>query len=157
LSTIVETVTRLVEPLAREYHYDLVDVEYAKEGKNWFLRLFIDKEGGVDIDDCSFFSEKVGDCLDSQEPDPIPFAYYLEVSSPGAERPLKKESDWKRAEGEYIQVSLHRAVDGESVYEGTLEELTDETITLSIRIKTRTKQVTIDRDNIAKARLAIQF
>lgn len=157
MSTIIETVTELVQPLADQYQYDLVEVEYVKEGKNWFLRLYIDKKGGVDIDDCSFFSEKVGEILDTQEPDPIPFAYYLEVSSPGAERPIKTEADWKRAEGEYIQVTLHRAVEGSSVYEGTMEELTDGSVTLSVKEKTRIKKIKISRENIAKARLAIQF
>lgn len=157
MSTIIETITELVEPLAQEHHYSLVDVEYVKEGKNWFLRLFIDKEEGIDLEDCSFFSEKVSDLLDNQKPDPIPYAYYLEVSSPGAERPIKDETDWKRAKGNYIQVTLHHAVEGESIYEGTLEEMTPEMISLSYREKTREKQVDIQRSNIAKARFAVKF
>lgn len=157
LSTIVETVKNLIDPLANEHGYQLVNVEYEKEGKNWFLRLFIDKEGGVDLEDCSFFSEKVSEKLDSQDPDPIPFAYYLEVSSPGAERPIKNELDWVRAEEEYIHVTLHQAVDGNSMYEGTLEELNEDEIILSYRDKTRTKKVTINRENVATARFAIQF
>lgn len=157
MGSIVETVSELISPLAEEYHYDLVEIDYVKEGKNWFLRLFIDKKGGVDLDDCSFFSEKVSEILDSTEPDPIPFAYYLEVSSPGAERPIKSEADWIRAEDEYIQVTLHEALEGNSVYEGTLTELSEDQITLSYKEKTRLKQISIPRSKIAKARMAIQF
>lgn len=157
LSNITERITELVAPLAREYEYRLVDVEYAKEGKNWFLRLFIDKDAGIALDDCTFFSEKVSELLDTIEPDPIPYAYYLEVSSPGAERPLKTESDWIRAEGEYIQVTLHGPVEGESVFQGTLEELKEESIVLSYRVKTREKTIELNRNNIAKARFAVQF
>ena len=157
LSNIIDTITELVEPLATEYDYRLVDVEYAKEGKNWFLRLFIDKDAGIDLDDCTFFSEKVSDLLDNVEPDPIPYAYYLEVSSPGAERPIKTDVDWIRAEGEYIQVTLHGPVEGESIYEGVLEELKEETIIMSYRQKTREKKIELNKNNIAKARFAVQF
>lgn len=157
LSTIVNTITELIEPLALEHQYSLVDVEYLKEGKNWFLRLFIDKKEGIDLEDCSFFSEKVSDLLDSQDPDPIPYAYYLEVSSPGAERPIKNETDWVNAEGRYVHVSLHNAVEKENVYEGTLEEQTDELIVLSYKVKTREKKVEIKKENISKARFAVKF
>lgn len=90
LSSVVETVTDLVTPILDEQNFELVEVEFVKEGKSWFLRVFIDKEGGIDIEECAFVSEKLSDKLDSIDPDPIPQAYFLEVSSPGAERPLKK-------------------------------------------------------------------
>lgn len=157
MANIVEVVTQLADPIAEENGYELVDVEYTKEGKNWFLRLYIDQAEGIDLEDCSFFSEKMSDVLDSQNPDPIPHAYYLEVSSPGAERPLKTERDFQRAVGKYIHLTLHQAVEGESVYEGTLEEVSEQELTLSYRIKTRSKQVAIPRENVAKARLAVQF
>ncbi|WP_208559668.1 ribosome maturation factor RimP [Marinilactibacillus kalidii] len=153
----VDKVTAIADPVAAELGYELVDVEYVKEGKNWFLRIYIDKEGGVDLDDCTRFSEKIGEALDSQKTDPIPHPYYLEVSSPGAERPLKKDKDLRDAVEQYIHVSLYQQIDGENIFEGTLKEVTDDTISLVIRIKTREKELTIDRTNIAKARLAIKF
>ena len=94
MSTVVETVTDLVTPILEAENFELVEVEFAKEGKNWFLRVFIDKEGGIDLEDCALVSERLSDALDAVDPDPIPQAYFLEVSSPGAERPLKKESDY---------------------------------------------------------------
>lgn len=148
---------RIATPLAEELGYELVDLEYVKEGKNWFLRLYIDQPGGVDLDDCTTFSEKMSEQLDSQKPDPIPHAYYLEVSSPGAERPLKKEADLKAAVGEYIHVSLYQQIDSQNTFEGVLKTCTDEELVLEIRIKTRKKEIVIPRSNISKARLAIQF
>ena len=157
MSSVVETVTELVTPILKEQNFELVDIEFVKEGKNWFLRVFIDKEGGIDIEECAFVSEQLSERLDAVEPDPIPQAYFLEVSSPGAERPLKKEQDYENAVGEYIHLSLYQAVDGEKQYEGTMEKFDKETVTLIVKVKTRTKELIIDRKNIAKARLAIQF
>ena len=157
MSTVVETVTELVTPILVEQNFELVEVEFVKEGKNWFLRVFIDKEGGIDIEECAFVSEHLSEKLDSIDPDPIPQAYFLEVSSPGAERPLKKEADYQRALGEYIHVSLYQPLDGEKQYEGFLQSYDDAELVLKIRIKTREKEITVDRKNIAKARLAIQF
>ncbi|EOT42566.1 MULTISPECIES: ribosome maturation factor RimP [Enterococcus] len=157
MSTVVETVTGLVTPILDEQNFELVEVEFVKEGKNWFLRVFIDKEGGIDIEECAYVSEKLSEKLDSMDPDPIPQAYFLEVSSPGAERPLKKEADYKKALGEYINISLYQAVDGQKQYEGFLVSLNETELVLKIRIKTREKELSFDRKNIAKARLAIQF
>jgi len=153
----VETVTELVTPILEEQNFELVEVEFVKEGKNWFLRVFIDKEGGIDIEECAFVSEHLSEKLDSIDPDPIPQAYFLEVSSPGAERPLKKEADYQRALGEYIHLSLYQPLDGEKQYEGFLQSYDNAELILKIRIKTREKEITVDRKNIAKARLAIQF
>ena len=157
MSTVVETVTELVTPILEEQNFELVEVEFVKEGKNWFLRVFIDKEGGIDIEECAFVSERLSEKLDSIDPDPIPQAYFLEVSSPGAERPLKKEADYQRALGEYIHLSLYQPLDGEKQYEGFLQSYDNAELILKIRIKTREKEITVDRKNIAKARLAIQF
>ena len=157
MSSVVETVTEMVSPILDEQNFELVEVEFVKEGKSWFLRVFIDKEGGIDIEECAFVSEKLSEKLDAADPDPIPQAYFLEVSSPGAERPLKKESDYEKALGDYVHVSLYQPVDGEKQYEGFLQSFDAEQLTLKIRIKTREKELTFDRKNIAKARLAIQF
>ncbi len=157
LSNVVDTVKNIVQPIVDEFQFELVDVEFVKEGKNWFLRTYIDKPGGIDIEECALISEKISERMDQIDPDPIPQAYFLEVSSPGAERPLKKEADYQNAIGSYINISLYEPVEGQKVYEGTLKELTEETLTLTIRIKTREKEIEFNRKKIAKARLAIKF
>ncbi|EOL47654.1 ribosome maturation factor RimP [Enterococcus phoeniculicola] len=157
MSNVVETVTDFLMPILDEQNFELVEVEFVKEGKNWFLRVYIDKDGGIDIEECALVSERLSEKLDSADPDPIPQAYFLEVSSPGAERPLKKEADYEKAIGEYIHVSLYQAIDGEKIYQGFLQSVTPEELVLKIRIKTREKELVLERKNIAKARLAIQF
>jgi ribosome maturation factor RimP len=157
VSRVVDEVRVVVQPIVDEQNLELVDMEFLKEGKNWFLRIYIDKPGGIDIEECALISEKVSEALDAIEPDPIPQAYFLEVSSPGAERPLKTEADMQNAIGKYVHLSFYQAIDGEKFYEGTLKELNDESVVLTIRIKTRTKDIEIERKQIANARLAIQF
>lgn len=157
MSDVVETVTEIVKPIVLDHHFELVDVEFLKEGQSWFLRISIDKPGGIDIEECALISEIVSEEMDGMDPDPIPQNYFLEVSSPGAERPLKKEQDYENAVGEYINVSLYQSIDGKKMYEGFLDELSDEELTLRYRVKTREKTITIERSKIAKARLAIQF
>ncbi|MDN6193499.1 MAG: ribosome maturation factor RimP [Alkalibacterium sp.] len=153
----VEKVREISRPIASELGYELVDVDYLKEGKNWFLRLYIDKPEGVDLDDCALFSEKIGERLDAVEPDPIPHAYYLEVSSPGAEKPLRTEEDLKNAVGEYIHVKLHGEIKGNDAYDGTLKEWHEDYIVITIKDKTKLKDLEIEKKHIAKARLAIEF
>ena len=157
MSNVTETVTEIVQPIVESNQFELVDIEFIKEGKNWFLRVYIDKPDGIDLEDCALISEKISEKMDKTDPDPIPQAYFLEVSSPGAERPLKKEEDYINSVGEYIHLSLYEPVDGEKVYEGTLKEVNDETLILTIRIKTRMKDIEFNRKTIAKARRAIQF
>ena len=157
MSRVVDEVRVVVQPIVDEQNLELVDMEFLKEGKNWFLRIYIDKPGGIDIEVCALISEKVSEALDAIDPDPIPQAYFLEVSSPGAERPLKTEADMQNAIGKYVHLSFYQAIDGEKFYEGTLKELNDESVVLTIRIKTRTKDIEIERKQIANARLAIQF
>ena len=157
MSRVVDEVRVVVQPIVDEQNLELVDMEFLKEGKNWFLRIYIDKPGGIDIEECALVSEKVSEALDNIYPDPIPQAYFLEVSSPGAERPLKTEADMQKAIGKYVHLSFYQAIDGEKFYEGTLKEVNDETVILTVRIKTRTKDIEIQRKQIANARLAIQF
>lgn len=157
MSRVVDEVRVVVQPIVDEQNLELVDMEFLKEGKNWFLRIYIDKPGGIDIEECALISEKVSEALDAIDPDPIPQAYFLEVSSPGAERPLKTEADMQNAIGKYVHLSFYQAIDGEKFYEGTLKEVNDDSVVLMIRIKTRTKDIEIERKQIANARLAIQF
>ncbi|MFZ2495043.1 MAG: ribosome maturation factor RimP [Trichococcus flocculiformis] len=157
MSRVVDEVRVVVQPIVDEQNLELVDMEFLKEGKNWFLRIYIDKPSGIDIEECALISEKVSEALDAIDPDPIPQAYFLEVSSPGAERPLKTEADMQNAIGKYVHLSFYQAIDGEKFYEGTLKEVNDDYVVLTIRIKTRTKDIEIERKQIANARLAIQF
>jgi len=157
LSTVVETVTALAQPIVAQHQFELVDVEFVKEGKSWYLRLYIDKPGGINIEECAMVSDEVSEKMDSLDPDPIPQAYFLEVSSPGAERPLKKPEDFERAVGDYIHVSLYQKIGQSKVYEGTLLTLTDDSMDLKVNLKGRIKTLTIPRDAIAQARLAIKF
>ncbi|KRM35297.1 hypothetical protein FD34_GL000808 [Limosilactobacillus pontis DSM 8475] len=157
LSTVVETVTALVKPILDEHNFYLYDMEFVKEGKSWYLRVYIDKDGGITLNDCAAVSDQLSEALDNVEPDPIPQAYFLEVSSPGAERPLRNEEDYQRAVNDYIHVSLYQQINGKKVYEGTLTKLTDKELTLDYLDKTRHRQVVIDRSKVAQARLAIKF
>lgn len=157
MSSVVETVTELVTPILDERHFELVDTEFVKEGKSWYLRIYIDKPGGINIEECALVSDLLGEKLDDCDPDPIPQAYFLEVSSPGAERPLKKERDYERALNSYIHVSLYQPLEGNKVYEGTMVDLKPDELTLEYMDKTRQKTIVIPRKQIAQARLAIKF
>lgn len=157
LSSVIETVRDLVMPILNTNHFQLVDLEYVKEGQSWFLRVYIDKPGGINIEECALVSDLLGEQLDQADPDPIPQAYVLEVSSPGAERPLKNEADYQAAMDQYIHVSLYAAIAKKKFYEGFLRQLSAEELTLDYKDKGRPKQITIPRKNIAKARLAIEF
>lgn len=157
MSKVVSLVEELTQEIIAEQGFELVDLEFVKEGKNWFLRFYLDKPGGIDLEDCATMSEKFSAILDAQNPDLIPQAYFLEVSSPGAERPLKTEEDLQAALGKYIHLSFYKALDGEKFVEGTLTDINDESLVLTVKVKTRTKEVRIERNQIAKARLAIQF
>ncbi|QQZ07913.1 ribosome maturation factor RimP [Heyndrickxia vini] len=155
MSKVTDIVEELVTPIIQDMKLDLVDIEYVKEGKNWFLRVFIDKENGIDIEECGIVSERLGEKLD--ELDPIPNNYFLEVSSPGAERPLKKEKDFKLAVGKNVSISTYEQIDGEKQFEGKLLDFDGQTLKLEMKIKTRKKEVEIPYEKVAKARLAILF
>ncbi|MFS0643463.1 ribosome maturation factor RimP [Siminovitchia sp. 179-K 8D1 HS] len=155
MSKVIDTVEKLAVPILEEMKLELVDIEYVKEGKNWFLRLFIDKPNGVDIEECGIVSERLGEKLD--EADPIPHNYFLEVSSPGAERPLKKAADFANAVGKQVNVKTYEPIDGEKEFEGKLTAFNGENLFIEIKIKTRTKTFEIPVNKVAKARLAVVF
>ena len=140
-------------PILEAENFKLVDIEYVKEGQDWFLRVFIDKEGGITIDECGMVSGLLSDKLD--EVDIIPGNYFLEVSSPGVERPLKKAEDFIENINKNIYVSLYAQVDGEKEYEGILVSFSDNIATIKYKFKTQYKEVQIPYDKIAKARLAV--
>ncbi|MBM7564652.1 ribosome maturation factor RimP [Paenibacillus sacheonensis] len=148
---IKTAVEEMVKPFLDENGFELVDVEYVKEGSNWFLRVYVDKEGNIDIDECGRISEYLSEKLD--ENDPVSDAYFLEVSSPGAERPLKKPEDVTKAVGKHVFVTTYEPIGGLKEFEGTLLSFEGEEITIGIGKK---KHV-IPYAKIASARLAILF
>ena len=110
----------LLEPILTEFEFELVDVEYVKEGSNWYLRVYVDKPGGITVDDCEAVSRRFSEILD--EKDYIEGSYIFEVSSPGLSRPLKKEKDFKRNLDKEIEVRTYKAIDGEKEFIGFLRE-----------------------------------
>ncbi|MCM3214709.1 ribosome maturation factor RimP [Niallia taxi] len=145
----------MVNPILDDLNLELVDIEYVKEGPNYFLRVFIDKDNGVDIDECAAVSEKLSEKLD--EVDPIPENYFLEVSSPGAERPLKKDKDFQKAIGKNVHIKTYEPIDNEKTFEGILTSFDGNVVTVEVKIKTRKKTIEIPYEKIAKARLAVIF
>lgn len=157
MSLVLNTVRPIIEEILSNMDKQLVDLEYVKEGKNWYLRVFADKEGGIDIEDCANISEALSEALDAIKPDPFPDAYYLEVSSPGVERPLKTKEDFNNAIGSYIHLDYYAPVYGEKFHEGTLLEVKEDEYDIEVMIKTRKKQLSIPKDKVSKARLAVKF
>ncbi|MTH52780.1 ribosome maturation factor RimP [Bacillus mangrovi] len=152
---VTDTVSELAVPILEELDLELVDVEYVKEGKNWFLRVFIDSDEGVDIEECGMVSERLGEKLDAI--DPITHNYFLEVSSPGAERPLKKDADFHKAAGKNVHVKTYEPIDGEKVFEGILKSFDGTDLIILMTVKTRKKEVVIPYSKVASARLAVSF
>lgn len=150
-SNIKSAVEAMVLPYLNDNGFELVDIEYVKEGGNWFLRLFVDKDGGIDIDECGRISEYVSAQLDLN--DPISGAYFLEVSSPGAEKPLKKPEDVRKAVGKHVFITTYEPVDGLKEFEGTLAAFDGENVVVRIG----KKEHTIPYAKVAGARLAVVF
>ncbi|MBQ1188072.1 MAG: ribosome maturation factor RimP [Firmicutes bacterium] len=153
MGKIEDAIWTMAEPLVLENGMELIDVEYVKEGAEWYLRLFLDKEGdeGIDLDDCELISRKFSDIL--EEKDPITQAYRLEVSSPGIERPLKRTKDFQRFQGEKVQVKTFSEVEGKKQFIGILQETTEETVTLDVD----GTSIAIPRKQIGKANLVWEF
>ena len=139
-------------PIVEENGFELVDVEYVKEGSTWYLRAYIDKPEGINIDDCEVVSRRLSDILD--EKDYIDDAYILEVSSPGLGRPLKKEKDFKRSLGEEVEIRTYRMIDKQKEFTGILKDYDEKTVTIEMDDDT-TK--TFEKSDIALIRLAFDF
>lgn len=147
MANIEEKVEKLLEPKIQEIGYELYDVEYAKEGKNYFLRIIIDKPEGIDLNDCEKVNNAITDMLD--EANYIKEQYFLEVSSPGIERVIRKEKHLKQNIGQEIQVKLFRKdQNGKKEYQGKLLDYTSENIT----IQTSEEKINIERKNISQIR-----
>ena len=139
-------------PLMEEYHFELVDVEYVKEAGTWYLRAYIDKEGGIAINDCEMVSRRLSDWLDRE--DFIEDSYVLEVSSPGLGRPLKKDKDFARSIGKEVDVRLYRLRDGSKDFTGILTQYDKESVTIELEDGS---SMQIGRPEIALSRLAFDF
>ncbi len=139
-------------PLMEENNFELVDVEYVKEAGTWYLRAYIDKEGGIGVDDCEVISRKLSDWLDKE--DFIDDSYILEVSSPGLGRPLKKEKDYARSIGREVEVRLYKAIDRQKEFTGTLNAYDDKTVTLTMEDGS---EAVFEKADIALIRLALDF
>ena len=142
----------LLTPIVEEYGFELVDVEYVKEGGTWYLRSYIDKPGGITVDDCEMVSRRLSDILDRE--DYIDDSYIMEVSSPGLGRPLKKEKDFVRSIGKDVDVRLYRQIDRQKEFTGALTAYDDKTVTLTMEDGS---QRVFDKDDIALIRLALDF
>ncbi len=126
MSKIVDIVSEIIEPIIENLGYELVETEFIKEGSDWFLRVYIDQENGVNIDDCANISRVVGEKLD--EVDCIAQEYHLEVSSPGIERVLKKDKDFERFKGSNVIVKLFTNYQGKKQYSGKLGEVDEKNL-----------------------------
>lgn len=145
----------LLQPILEKRGLSLYEIEYVKEGPDWYLRIFIDKPGGIDIEECGDVSLEISDPLD--EENFIQGAYILEVSSPGVERPLRSLQEIQEHIGHHIHVSLYVHIEGEKEYEGKLLTVEDDVITIEYQVLSRKKKIEIPYDKIAKARLAVAF
>ena len=145
-------VEELVLPIIEEGNFELVDVEYVKEAGNWYLRAYIDKPGGITVDDCEVVSRAFSDILD--EKDYIEDTYIFEVSSPGLGRPLKKDKDFARSIGEEVEIRTYRAIDRQKEFIGILVEYDKDTVTIEYEDETTQK---FERNDIALIRLALHF
>ena len=138
-------------PVLAEHNFELWDVEYVKEAGTWYLRAYIDKEGGIAVDDCEVISRILSDWLD--QTDFIEESYILEVSSTGLGRPLKKERDFERSLGEEVEIRLYKALNKQKEFTGILKAYDKETVT----IETAEGELVFNRPDIALIRLAFDF
>lgn len=145
-------IEELVLPITNEHNIELVDVEYVKEAGEYYLRIFIDKDGGVSLNDCEVITRAINPILD--EKDPIKENYFLEVSSPGLDRPLKKEKDFIRYAGRDVEVKLYKNINGLKHFEAELVELVDNKV---VKLIVDGEKMEFDKKDIALIRLAIKF
>lgn len=142
----------LLEPIVEELGFELVDVEYVKEGGTWYLRAYIDKPGGITVDDCELVSRAANDILD--EKDFVEDSYVFEVSSPGLGRPLKKEKDFARSIGEEVEIRTFRPINRQKEFVGILNAYDKEAVTIELEDG---EIMQISRSDIALIRLAFDF
>lgn len=138
-------------PLLAQHQFELVDVEYVKEAGNWYLRSYIDKPGGITVDDCEVISRLLSEWLDKE--DFIEDSYIMEVSSPGLGRPLKKDKDFERSLGEEVEIRLYKPRNRQKEFTGILKAYDKDTVTLELD----GSDEVFERGEIALIRLAFDF
>lgn len=148
MANSAERVYELIKDAVEAEGVRLWDVRFLKEGASWYLRVFIDKPEGISIDDCTNVSHAIDPIID--EADPIDVSYYLEVCSPGIERELTRNRHYEESLGKQVRLKLYRAYDGKKEITGTLEDVTEENVTLV----TEGNALTVERKNISKANLS---
>ena len=151
MANIEQKVTDLLKEKINTLGYDLYDVEYVKEGKDYFLRIYIDNEKGIDLNDCEKVSNEINDMLDMS--DIVKDQYFLEVSSPGIERILRKDEHLKANIGKTVEIKLFKAIDKQKQYVGELIEFNDEIINIKIEENT----ISLDRKNIAQIKTVYKW
>jgi len=151
IEELKETLTGLISPVVNAVGVELDDIEVAKMKGKILLRVYIDREGGVTIDDCELASREIEAVLDVE--DPIPYSYVLEVSSPGLDRPLKKPKDFKRFSGKKVRLVTREPVEKQNFFVGEIELATDDNVVLLLP---KDRKITIQYDNISRARLEVE-
>lgn len=149
---IINMIYKESEAIASRLNYELVDVEYIKEFGNYFLKIYIDKSGGVNLDDCQIMSENISKYLDDR--DLISDAYYLEVSSPGLDRPLKTDKDLKRNINKEVEINLYKALNSRKKYDGKLLDFNNNDIIISLL---EDNTISISREYISLIKLKVNF
>ena len=142
----------LITPILDRMNFELVDVEYVKEGGTWYLRAYIDKEGGITVNDCEAVAREMNEILDRE--DFVEDSYVFEVSSPGLGRPLKKEKDYIRSMGKEVEIRTYRAINREKEFYGILSAYDENTVTIKTEDGT---EMTFEKSDIALIRLALDF
>jgi ribosome maturation factor RimP len=150
-NNVVSKVAKLLEPILKELELDLFDLIFVKEGNNWYLRIFIDKDYGVDINDCENTSRAIEKILD--EKDFITQSYILEVSSPGIDRPLRNQEDFDKFSGEVIDIKLYKALNKRKEFQGVLIGLAND----EISIQEDKEILKFDKKDVASCKLAVIF
>ena len=146
---LLHAVRQVVEPILESQGFELVDLEYQRESQGWVLRIYLDREGGISLDDCAGMSHEVGAVLEVK--DLIPSAYILEVSSPGLTRPLKKPEDFNKFRNQMVKIKLYEPLDGRKNFKGTLMGLEGDRV--RVEVEQRVYELPLQR--IAKANLEI--
>lgn len=142
----------LIAPIIERMNFELVDVEYVKEGGTWYLRAYIDKEGGITVNDCEAVAREMNEILDRE--DFVEDSYVFEVSSPGLGRPLKKEKDYVRSMGKEVEIRTYRAINREKEFYGILDAYDTATVTIE---QENGEKLTFEKSDIALIRLAFDF
>ncbi|WP_291647510.1 ribosome maturation factor RimP [Clostridium sp.] len=146
VDALLETIDQLVRPIAEELNYEIYHIEYVKENGEYYLRIYIDKDGGIALSDCEALSRRVSDVMD--EKDPIKEAYFLEVSSPGLNRTLFTDNHFKKQIGKEVMIRFTKSLNGRKNLKGILKEVNDDSVVIEAD-----ELITIPKDKIKSANL----